>query len=198
MWARAGFVTSNGRPDPIENPKIRPESRIAGRAILPPVARDSAVVALLVSAFDRAYDRRSWHGTNLRGALRGLSAREAAWRPAAGRHNIREIAIHAAYWKYVVLRALTGGRRGAFGRKGSNWFTATGRTEADWKGDLALLEATHRALRDAIRAIDPATLDRPLPGRKTSRSELVTGAAAHDLYHAGQIQLIKRLMRRER
>ncbi len=157
-----------------------------------------AVVPLLVSIIDRAYDRRSWHGTNLRGALRGLTAREASWRPGPGRHDVWEVAIHAAYWKYVVARALTGGRRGAFGRRGSNWFSPAGRSEAAWKADLALLDATHRALRDAVRDLDPGTLDRPLPGKRTSRVELVTGVAAHDLYHSGQIQLIKRLMRAKR
>jgi uncharacterized damage-inducible protein DinB len=156
---------------------------------------ESSVIAILLSLFDRAYDRRSWHGPNLRGSLRGISAADAAWRPIGGGHNVWEIAVHAAYWKYVVLRALTGGKRGAFGRRGSNWFALpSDPTEADWKADLALLEATHRALRGAIRRVDAKTLERPLPGKKTSRSELISGAAAHDVYHAGQIQLIKRMM----
>jgi uncharacterized damage-inducible protein DinB len=156
---------------------------------------ESSAIAILLSLFDRAYDRRSWHGPNLRGSLRGVSAADAARRPIGGGHNVWEIAVHAAYWKYVVLRALTGGKRGAFGRKGSNWFAIpSNASEADWKADLALLEATHRALRGAIRKTDPKTLDRPLPGKKTSRGELISGAAAHDFYHAGQVQLIKRMM----
>jgi uncharacterized damage-inducible protein DinB len=157
--------------------------------------KSSPAISILLAAYDQAYDRKSWHGTNLRGALRGISAREAAWRPGEKRHNIWEIAVHAAYWKYAVLRALTGARRGSFARKGSNWFPLPGDMgEAAWKGELALLDATHRALRDAIVAVDPKTLSRSLPGRKTPRAALITGAAAHDLYHAGQIQLIKRLM----
>lgn len=149
---------------------------------------------VLLAALDRAYDRKSWHGTNLRGALRGLGTKEASWRPGRTRHNVWEIVLHAAYWKYVVTRALTGGRRGSFAVAGSNWFDRGGGTENEWKGDLALLDATHRALRDAIGRVAPGDLDRRLPGRKTTPSELITGAAAHDLYHAGQIQLIKRLM----
>ena len=66
------------------------------------------VVRLLLAAIDEAYERKAWHGTNLRGALRGVTARQAAWRPAAGRHNLWEIALHAAYWKYAVRRRLTG------------------------------------------------------------------------------------------
>jgi hypothetical protein len=156
--------------------------------------RDPAAIGVLLSILDRAYDRRSWHGPNLRGSLRGLTPREAGWRPAPGRHNIWEIAVHAAYWKYVVLRALTGGRRGAFGRKGSDWFVLpSDSSDEAWKADLALLDATHRALREAIRKVEPGTLDRPLPGKKTTRGELISGIAAHDVYHAGQIQLIKRI-----
>jgi hypothetical protein len=78
------------------------------------------VVAVLLAAIDQAYDRKSWHGTNLRGSLRGLPARRATWRPAPGRHNVWEIAVHAAYWKYVVWRRLTGEPKGSFPLKGSN------------------------------------------------------------------------------
>src|SRR5512142_940174 len=162
------------------------------------MSREPDSIGILLSLYDRAYDRRSWHGPNFRGSLRGLSARAAAWRPGPDRHNVWEIAVHAAYWKYVVLRALTGGKRGAFGRKGSNWFVLpSDSSEGAWKADLALLDATHRALREAIRKVDAGTLDRQLPGKKTTRGELISGAAAHDLYHAGQIQLIKRMAPRE-
>jgi hypothetical protein len=157
--------------------------------------KSSPAISILLAACDQAYDRKSWHGTNLRGSLRGLSAREALWRPGGKRHNIWEIAVHAAYWKYAVLRTLTGARRGSFARKGSNWFPLPADTsESAWKGELALLDATHRALRDAIAGVDPKALSRTLPGKKTPRVALITGAAAHDLYHAGQIQLIKRMM----
>ncbi len=154
---------------------------------------------ILLVAFDQAYDRVSWHGTNLRGSLRVLSARQAAWRAERRQHNIWEIAVHAAYWKYTVLRSLSGGRRGSFGVKGSNWFVRPEEaTESAWKADMALLDATHRSLRDAIARIEPATLRKAEPGRKTTRLALVTGITAHDLYHAGQIQLIKRMMRPSR
>ena len=63
-----------------------------------------------------------------------------------------------------------------------------------WKADLELLENTHRTLRDAVASLRPADLARKPKGSKVSNLALVTGIAAHDLYHAGQIQLIKRLM----
>ena len=66
------------------------------------------VVSALLLAFDEAYDKHSWHGTNLRGSLRGIDHITAAARPAPDRHNIWELALHAAYWKYTVVRRLTG------------------------------------------------------------------------------------------
>ncbi|MGB6032577.1 MAG: DinB family protein, partial [Bacteroidota bacterium] len=82
----------------------------------------STETALLLDIIDEAFDRRSWHGTNLRGSIRGLSTGEAAWRARPGRHNIWEITVHAAYWKYTVYRRLTGGKRGSFPLPGSDWF----------------------------------------------------------------------------
>src|SRR5512144_3399799 len=85
------------------------------------VARNDAITTLL-ALLDEAYERRSWHGPNLRGALRGLRAAQAAWRPSPGRHCAWEITVHAAYWKYAAWRRLTGEKRGSFARPGSNWF----------------------------------------------------------------------------
>ena len=148
----------------------------------------------LLFLIDTAYNRVSWHGTNLRGSIRGLSPRQAAWRPGPKRHNIWELVVHAAYWKYVAWRRLTSASRGSFPLDGSNWFVRPQLTTLEaWRADVALLERMHRTLRDAIADLDPRELDRqPLKG-KTTRRALITGVAAHDLYHAGQIQLLKRL-----
>jgi hypothetical protein len=149
----------------------------------------------LLAIVAQAYDRRSWHGTNLRGSLRGLSADRAALRPAPGRHNIWEIVVHAAYWKYVVRRRLAGQKRGSFPLEGSNWFRRPiEATESAWKADVGLLDQMHRELRDAIAKLAANRLGRPLAGSKETAFSLVSGIAAHDLYHAGQIQLLKRLV----
>lgn len=148
----------------------------------------------LLAGLDQGYNRRSWHGTNLRGAIRGLGLEEAAWRPGPGRHNIWEIVVHAAYWKYAVWRRLTASKRGSFPLEGSNWFARPeALTEAAWRRDLALLEEMHRQLRVAVDAFPPARLNARAPGSPFTFADLIRGAAAHDLYHAGQIQLLKRL-----
>lgn len=158
----------------------------------------SSRVDLLVKAIDQGYDHKSWHGPILKGSLRGLTAEQAAWRPAPSRHNIWEIAVHAAYWKYSVLRRLArlrGGEDLRFPLKGSNWFPRPegGPGEKAWKADLKILEEIHRQLRAAVAALSEEDLETTPEGSKTSVVDLVLGVAYHDIYHAGQIQLLKRL-----
>ncbi len=154
----------------------------------------SKELAALLTVLDQAFDKKSWHGTNLRGSLRGITHSEASWRPAPERHNIWELTLHAAYWKYIVRRRLLGEPRGSFPYKGSDWFPRPeGRTATDWKRDVHLLVDTHGALRGAILQLRPSDLHVTPAGSKVSNFALISGVAAHDLYHAGQIQLLKRL-----
>lgn len=152
-----------------------------------PNRRARPALDVLLGLLDEAFERKSWHGTNLRGSLRGLAARQAAWRPGPRRHNIWEIVVHAAYWKYAVRRRLTGEKRGSFALPGSNWFLrpGTGGGEPAWRADVALLVDEHRRLRAVVEALDERSL--------STNVTLIRGIAAHDLYHAGQIQLLKRL-----
>lgn len=147
---------------------------------------------LIMTLLKEGYARSAWHGPNLRQALKGVSAKQAAWRPAPGHHNIWELALHAAYWKYAVRRKLEDGKRGSFVLKGSNFFTRPEKgkaTETAWRADLALLEKEHRALEESVRL----SLKNK-PSRKILRS--LHGVAFHDVYHAGQIRLLRRLMER--
>ena len=153
-------------------------------------------ISLVLRLIDEAYDHKAWHGTNLRGAIRGVGMGEAAWRPSRARHNIWEIVVHCAYWKYAVRRRLTGEKRGSFPLEGSNWFERpAGRAgqAQRWKADVALLASEHRRLKDAIASLTPTELRKSIG--KTPMASLVLGIAAHDLYHAGQIQLLKRLQK---
>ena len=137
-----------------------------------------------------AYEKHTWHGPNLKQSIRGVSARQAAWRPGHNRHNIWEVTVHAAYWKYVLRRRIEGGKRGSFALKGSNFFPRpepNSANEAAWEADKQLLEREHRALVEAIEKL-----------LKTSRANKVLpqlwGIAFHDVYHAGHIRLLRRLM----
>ncbi len=156
----------------------------------------NAEITTILEMIDQAFDRRSWHGTNLKGSIKGMQAKDAAWRPAPGRHNIWELVVHAAYWKYIVRRRLLAEAKGSFPLKGSNWIErpiSGYATEEAWKADVRLLIATHKSLREGVAALSPTKLHQTPPDSKVSNFEMVVGIAAHDLYHAGQIQLIKRL-----
>jgi uncharacterized damage-inducible protein DinB len=163
--------------------------------------RAGGELALLLSILDEAFVRKAWQGANLRGSLRGVTAREASWRPAPGRHNIWELALHAAYWKYAVRRMLTGEKRGSFPREGSNWFerpvSPAKATEKAWRADLALLASEHRRLREAVASLPAAALSRRPRGSTYPTSTLVYGFASHDVYHTGQIQILKVLQRKK-
>jgi hypothetical protein len=153
-------------------------------------------IALLLQLLDQAYDKKAWHGPNLRGAIRRVTASEAAWRPNGGRHSIADIVVHAAYWKYAVRRRLHGDKRGSFTLKGSNWFALPDPlSEETWRTFVALLDAQHRELRETVTAYPARRLHLSSPGSKYIADALITGIAAHDIYHAGQIQILKRLQR---
>jgi hypothetical protein len=144
---------------------------------------------LILALIDEAYEKPAWHGPNLKQSIRGVSAKQAAWRPAPGRHNIWEETLHAAYWKYVVRRRIEGGKRGSFALKGSNFFPRPepGKLSgAAWQADRDLLETEHRALRTAVVAAIETNSWAKL------RRHLY-GIAFHDIYHAGQIRLLRRL-----
>ena len=155
------------------------------------------MIPLLLEILDQAFDHRAWHGTALWGSIRGLTPREALWRPDRGRHNIWEIVLHAAYWKYIVRRRLTRDASVAFPRPGANWPRLPDRTDRPaWKRDVALLREQHRLLRDTIARF-PARRLREKGWRSTwTNVQHIYGIASHDLYHTGQIQLVKRLLRR--
>jgi hypothetical protein len=97
--------------------------------------------------------------------------------------------LHAAYWKYAVRRKLDQGKRVSFALKGSNFYERpeTGKaTEAAWRSDLAILEKEHRLLAESIRRF----LGKPSLGKQL---RMLYGIAFHDIYHAGQIRLLRRL-----
>ena len=143
-------------------------------------------VDVLLQALDTAFDKRSWHGTTLLGAVRGLNAADAAER-VHGRKSVWEQALHAAYWKQRVLNKLADPSR--FPRKGSDWPALPGAmTEGAWRADVELLRDIHRRLRGAVAKLEGRRLDCKI-------AWLVQGAAAHDLYHAGQIKLLLRMLR---
>ena len=152
------------------------------------------VIQTLLGFMDQAFKGPAWHGTALWGSLRGVTAEEALRRPGPGRHNVWELALHAAYWKYVVRRRLTRDESLEFPRSPADWpDTGEFPDEARWKSDRALLKREHELLRAAVTRFPAKELGKK--AWKSHYTNLVTieGIASHDLYHCGQIQLVRRL-----
>ena len=140
--------------------------------------------------------RRSWHGGPTPvGAVRGLSAAQAAWRPTPRRKSVWELVLHIAYWKYTVRRHLAAGPVPRFPRSPANFPAQPDPAdEAAWARDVALLRSEHGALVTAMRGLSERRLGTiPAMGKRWTYGELALGIAAHDAYHTGQIQLLKRL-----
>ena len=140
---------------------------------------------LLLRIIGEAYERKAWHGPNLRAALRGINANQAFWRPAPDRHNIWDLMLHCAYWKFIAWRRITGSRGVRFPRPGTNFFPTPSPTDGAWRDDLALLDDSHHSLRDAVESL-------PAPA-VASNSRTIYGVAMHDVYHAGQIRILARI-----
>lgn len=138
----------------------------------------------LEQLLDEAFHGPAWHGPSLWSTLKGVTWKQALWRPAPGRNTIWELVLHAAYGKHLVRRRLTGGDGSTFPRQLRKTWWPRVPAEPDaaaWRADLALLRDCHEHLMEAVR--------RP---RRAARRHVV-GIALHDTYHGGQIRLLRRL-----
>lgn len=152
-------------------------------------------IALLLDVFDQAFDHSAWHGTPLAGTLRGMTWSEALKRPGPGRHSIWEVALHTAYWKCMVRRRLTRDAAIEFSRAPANFPAVPVKpTGTLWKRDVALLKSEHRLLRNVIAKFPAGRLKQKAWKSRWTNEATIYGIASHDLYHAGQIQLIKQLI----
>lgn len=151
--------------------------------------------AFLLRLIDEAFEKQAWYGPNLKGSIRRVSAELASWRPQRGRKCIAEIVLHCAYWKYAVRRRIRGDKRGSFVLKGSNWFTVPSKlSESQWRHYRKLLEDEHVVLRETIAEAPLSRLT--ATAKSLSIATHVHGVAMHDIYHAGQIQTLKKLGKR--
>jgi hypothetical protein len=146
----------------------------------------------LLLLLHQGWGPKAWHGTALKGAVRGVSLKEALWRPEPQRHTIWELVLHMAYWKYVVVRRLGNGPKGGFPREGSDWLLVSDPSEKGWRKDIALLTEQHADLIQVVETFPARRLD-DRDGSKWTYAEQIAGVAAHDLYHTGQLQFIKKL-----
>jgi len=151
-------------------------------------------VALLLRLLDESYEKKAWQGPNLRGSLRAVTAGQAAWRPAPGRPQHLGAHLHAAVLEVRRGADADGRETRVISREGEQLVRAAGLADRRvWRADLALLDAQHRRLRAAVAKLRRGPLRGKPRGSKYKTDTLVYGVASHDVYHTGQIQMLKRL-----
>ena len=141
---------------------------------------------------DEGYGPGAWYGSDLHAAVGDVTAATAYERPAKGRHSIAEVALHHAYWAGQITGKLTGETAAAFPLEGEDWFELKDESRLSWKETVATLDAAQRRLSQAVSEIASGARISPLP--EAERFDLVIGITGHAAYHAGQIQLIKKLI----
>jgi hypothetical protein len=149
-----------------------------------PKSLDARVLARIL---EEGYGPGAWHGADLRAALADVPAEVALWRPSPARHNIAEIALHHAYYVRDVRGKLTGTDPGPFVAAGQDWFEVSERSTVSWPAILETVEREQQLLAQAVEAGAAAKLD------AGERMELVLGITCHAVYHAGQVQILKKL-----
>lgn len=156
----------------------------------------STVVGIESRVLNEGYGSGAWHGADLKAALADVAPALAYWRPATGRHNIAEIALHHAYFVRAVRAQISGRSAEPFVLDGEDWFDLTNETTLSWPKIQTTVEAEHRSLSALVTDIETGQLASPLA--EVERFNLVLGITCHAIYHAGQIQLIKRLRGEEK
>ena len=160
----------------------------------------SSEIARIVDELDREHAGDPWHGSPLRQVLEGIDHRQAAHRPLPGAHTIWELVLHMISWKNEVRRRV-GGAPAAAPLEG-DWPAPPDPTADAWRATLAALEASHRSLVSSVASLPEATLFEPTNdprdperGAGVDHYVLLHGIVQHDVYHAGQIALLKKGVR---
>ena len=146
--------------------------------------------------FRRAFDGEAWHGPSVLALLEGVTAEQAAAHPIPGAHSIWELTLHIAAWEGACRRRLQGDPAQLSDEE--NFAPINDTSEQAWENAKQYLIDTHRGLLDAIAQLDEARLNEPIIVSTTTPFSTVYvtlhGGVQHDLYHAGQIAVLKKAL----
>ena len=138
----------------------------------------------------RAFEGPAWHGPSLTEVLAGVPAEKAAAKPIAGAHSIWELVLHVIAWERVVIRRLGGETIDSLDPQ-EDWPAIPDQSETAWRKALAQLKSTHDDLFLAISKFPEGRLNDKVSG-KYPYYALLHGVIQHNLYHAGQIAILKK------
>ncbi len=141
----------------------------------------------ILDQLNAAYGGEAWHGPGLRQLLEDVSEDDARAEAVAGAHSIFEIVAHVGAWMDVVSERLAGTPRELTTEE--DWRDIT---SMPWAEALEELDRAQSRVCDAVARLTTDDLDRTVAGKNYSTYVLVHGVIQHNLYHAGQIALLKK------
>jgi uncharacterized damage-inducible protein DinB len=148
-------------------------------------------IARILDQLDRAYSGEAWHGPNLLRLLDGLSAEHASKHSIQGAHSIWELVNHIAAWNTIVQHELGGELMEISAER--DWPPVYDASDIAWMRTLETLAESRRRLRKAVEGLRDDQLDeKPVSRSDNSRYLMLHGLVQHDLYHAGQIAVLKK------
>jgi uncharacterized damage-inducible protein DinB len=136
-------------------------------------------------------------GEQLRNAFEGdadIDPATAAAHPLPETHSIWEIVLHIAAWDDAVNRRIVLGKLGKALQlnDAENFPPVTDKSAAAWKKAVAHVKAAHAALLKTVADLPDARLRERVPGKKYDIGFMLQGVAQHEIYHAGQIAILKK------
>jgi uncharacterized damage-inducible protein DinB len=147
----------------------------------------------LADQIRRAFEGSAWHGDSMLELLADVNAKTATARPIKDAHSIWEILLHVAAWDDVVARR-SGGKAVTLTDE-QNFPTVTDTSEAAWSRAIESTKKTHHELIKAVAAFSDSRLTDQVPGKTENYYNfyyMFSGIVQHELYHAGQIALLKK------
>jgi len=144
----------------------------------------------IADQISRGFNGDAWHGDPLMKILDGVTAKQAAAHPIASAHSIWEIVNHISVWRPAIVTRLSGNPAELTGK--DDWPTVTDTSDAAWRNSLSELRQRQEALLEAVRAFPENRLNDNAPNRDHSYYVMLQGIVQHDLYHAGQIAILKK------
>jgi uncharacterized damage-inducible protein DinB len=145
-------------------------------------------IARIFEQLKQVHEGEAWHGPSVGEALAGVTAIDAAQRPIAKAHCIWEIVNHVRVTDALVRAHVTG----EVAAEEADWPRLSETGDTAWRAAVDRLEATQRALREAVSKLPEARLHENIRGKGHSYWYELLGILHHDLYHAGQISLLKK------
>jgi uncharacterized damage-inducible protein DinB len=147
--------------------------------------------ARIADQLRRAFYGSAWHGPALLELLEDVDAATAAANPLANVHSIWELVLHIAVWDDAALRRLDGKKWQPTGLK--NFPRVTKPTDAAWRKAVAATKRTHDTLVKTVERLSDARLGDRVPGKRYDFYHMLHGIAQHELYHAGQVAILKKM-----